>query len=292
MSLLTYINQPIFNLHVRQELRKWYRSFDGVDFWEFIRQNIDRECVRDDIDTAKWDQFLHDVALRFGAHPYPLDAIKSVIDGKSTFYFLPGRQFTPRAEGLYRYMGLDQFMKHNYRGRVITRDMRTLKALIDKRYITGTDMEGTIFGKQMAGRNYAVWCADDSLASETQGDKVRDQLGLKHIAGGYLVEIAYPLRLLESRNMKVCPPTVPDAFAEGADNWIWVKNRNSGGPGWGYTVDMSSGGAGAEGVPEALHEPFTVAPSEGASIRLRALNPFSKTPPQMDHSAMLGNVNL
>ena len=292
MSLLTYITAARFTSTAQHRLKSWYRSFDHVDFWEFIRQNIDRECLRNDIDTVIWDEFLDEVAAQYPARAHPLDTIKGAIDARAARFFLPGKTFIPNTPTLYRYMLLDQFMKHNYKGRVTTRDMAILKTLIDRRYITGADMEGTTFGKQVAGRSYAVWCADDSLASESDGEKVRDRVGLKHVTGGYLVEISYTTSLLDEHDVKVRPPTVPDAFAEGADNWIWVKNRNPGGPDWGYTVDMSAAPHGAEGVPEALHEPFRVAAGDGAQIGVRALTPFSRTPPQMDHQAMLSNLSL
>ncbi|HTU43587.1 MAG TPA: hypothetical protein VMF91_00895 [Bryobacteraceae bacterium] len=290
MSLLTYINKPVFTSAVQQQLRKWYGDLQGVHWWEFVRQNIDRECFRTDIDPTLWDQFLMDVAAQYPKSRHALNVMKAAVDAKSTTYFLPGRQFAPSAPQLYRYMLLDQFI--TYSTDISGVDMPTAKKMIDDGRITGTRMEGRVFGKQIGGRNYAVWCADDSLASETQGEKARDRLGLKHIAGGYILEIEYPLNLLRARNMKICPPTVPDVVAEGADNWIWVKNRKAGGPGWGYTVDMTGGGAGAEGIPEALHAPFTVGAGEGAGIRLRVLDPFSKTAPQMDHGQMVTNAGL
>jgi hypothetical protein len=291
MSVLSYIADPRFS-SVRWDLTNWYAHFAGIDYWEFIRQNIDRECIRSDIDSTKWDQFLNDVAAQYSTLRHPLDAIKAAIDGNSALYFLPGWPFRPNTTTLYRYMALDQFVKYNYKGGVMPGNVRTIKTLIDKGYITGADMEGTVWGKSIKGRDYAVWVSDGSLATESKGETVRDRVGLKHIAGGYLLEISYPSALLHERGMELYPPTAPDAFAEGADNWIWVKNRNAGGPDWGYTVDMTGGGAGAEGVPEALHAPFKIDPGDGARLALRVLDAFSKTPPQMDHYAMLNNGGI
>ena len=83
------------------------------------------------------------------------------------------------------------------------------------------------------------------MRAEQSGDVVRDKLGLKHIESGRIVEIAYSADFLRRVGIEFKAPTVLDASADGAGNWVWVKNKSAGGgPDWGYTVDMSAGGAG------------------------------------------------
>lgn len=295
MSLLLYISQRGFPPDIQRILTDWYEGFDGVARWEFIRRNIDRECVRQDIDTQVWDEFLREVADICSKVPpsNPLDPIKAAIDNHSPKpFFLPGLPFAPLPAPVYRYMLLEHFMRFNYRGRIQTRRLPALKTLIDQGLIDGSNLEGTTFGKRVAGRDFAVWFSDASLANVNSGETARDRLGLHHVHGGYLLEVSYPLELLEVRREKTAPPTVIDGLGENSDNWIWIKTRNPGGPGWGYSVDMSGGGAGAVGVPEAVHAPVEIAEGDGARIRIRALEPFASTAPQMDHAAMLQNENL
>jgi len=150
--------------------------------------------------------------------------------------------------------------------------------------LTGALMEGTFLGAP----GYPVWCTTDVYSTESDADRVRNDLGLFHMTGGYIVEVKYPTDLSGSLRA----PTFLDACSRSADNWIFVKNRDPGGPDWGYTAAMKPGGVFAKGTPEAVHPAIRISTAQGSNFTIRVLGPLMASPPGIVFGAALASPSL
>jgi hypothetical protein len=227
-----------------------------------------------------------------------LDSLK-VIDGviarKRARLLLPGKQINVSTDSLYRYMRLGDFAANNLKQFAIAveawhpfTDLDDCAEMIAKGIITGEDTEASVIGRP----GYPAWCTDGSLSTDSDADLIRNLLGLKHIEGGYVVEVRYPLALLDRVGQSLRAPTQLDASAGGAANWIFVKNRDRGGPDWGYTAQMCPDGVCRKGVPEAVHSPILISPGSGVEIGLRVLGPIKTLCPTVDYEATPENPDL
>jgi len=276
------------------DLQRWYEVFGDQPFWRWIRRNIDRECDRRDVYRIKWDRFLRELAAELvqkGVEEYrqqpclPVDLVIRADHSSNRHYFLlPGRKLRSGHPWLYRYISLDDF--HFYVSNPMAfRRMRLpqLASAINGGAVTGAVMENSIFGKPQS----PVWCTDGSLSLETAATIVRNRLALVPRTHGWVVEIKYPYGLLERQGECLRSPTFLDAARDGAcKNWIFVKNRNPGGPGWGYTVDMTRGGSCDRGAPEAVHAPIKIEAGRGGEIALRVLELIEDSLPQVNYREM------
>jgi hypothetical protein len=113
---------------------------------------------------------------------------------------------------------------------------------------------------------------------------VRDRLGLQHVDGGWLLEIRY------SQGVVLRAPTVLDALAGRDDNWVFLKSREPGGPGWGCTLDLRVRG-GQRGVPEAVHDAIEVPSEAEKKFSLRAIGDLRSTR-AVDFDEILANLEL
>jgi hypothetical protein len=129
------------------------------------------------------------------------------------------------------------------------------------------------------------------LRGGATGDSIRDALGLKHVEGGFLVELGYPIDSLCNRGESLRAPTVLDASASGPKNWIFLKNRAHGGPDWGYTAHVAASGILEQGPPEAVHRHFRIEGADAAQMTLSAIGPITRTPPPVDFERSFDNDN-
>lgn len=291
MPLQSYV-QSDQTLPSWASLQRWYQNFSDDPVHEWVRRNIDRECERHDIDQAVWAGFLRKV-VDYSDSNDPLEPINRILDRQNpgrTHFLLAGLPLRMPDHDLYRYVRLDALSKHLSPDTVpISRNLNRLAEAIANGAIGGTALEHSAIGRPES----VIWCTGSQLSAERNGDVVRDRLGLKHIESGRIVEIAYSPNLLLRGGIALRAPTVLDASAEGAANWVWVKNKQRGaGPDWGYTVDLSHGAAGARGCAEAVHESFELNPGSGSDIHLRVLDPLRTSPPGMDYRMMMNNTEL
>lgn len=315
-----------FPSEIYNRLKVWYRTFPSDGMRTLIQRNIDRECDRHDIDSVTWNTFLTQVAdeafprdqvipiaeslakasggpasdhmteaeLLFAGRALmdPVSVIDAVIKkGRSTFV-LRGHEIPihdwPRS---FNYMSLEAFRKHYLPPAVIMPmspglglamdpSIQTLAYLIRDGVISGSDLQGKAFGKPGG----PVWCTNGSLCGTQNATSIRDTLGLCHIDGGYLLEIGYNTAAIPQ---SIKAPTFLDASADGALNWIFVKNcETAGSPSHGYTAHLSGDQALRRGVPEAVHHPFVVC--DALDLRLTPLiEPISRSAPGVDYETVL-----
>jgi hypothetical protein len=279
---------------VWNRLRPWYEGLSGSDDLRLIQRNIDRECSRNDIEAEPWLDFLLEVSNARG-NANACDAIDSTLKNPARVrsYSLQGRELPRLAEGrqLYRFMRLAQILKYTLKEAPIPEEhnLDTLASAIGRGEITGAHLDGTVFGQE----DRPCWCTLSSPpAFRETADRVRDRLGLKHIDTGHLLEIAYPRELLDEAGAKLRAPTALDSWAGGASNWIFAKRRGSGGPDWGYSVDMNGGQGCTRGSTEAVHGAFRVPRGQGHRIGLRVHGPLSASSPSINYADLLRNPGV
>ena len=252
-------------------LEAWYNAFGSQSKSRLIQRNADREFgLRDDLTPVKkleflealahgWETLEDDVKKGSGRsyrdlgewHPdrfTPWDLVYRVVDKRLHDFVLQGGELRGPATGyLYRYVELGPFTRRLtlLRAKVAAPRLDVLAAAINRGWINGAHV------RSLGQDGYPVWCTDDSLSTEADPRAVRNRLGLDHVRGGWLLEIRYSYRLLEEQGLALRAPTVLDACACG-ENWVFVKNRNPGGPGWGYGLDIGVE-EGRQGGPEAVH---------------------------------------
>jgi len=187
-------------------------------------------------------------------------------------------------------MRLDHFLKHMLLPLpIVPSNYGALAAEISAGRITG----GNLASKQFGRADYPIWCTlSQPPLWRTTADRARDRFGLKHIDAGHLLEMEYPVGLLKSEGVSLKPPTVLDSWANGAANWIFAKRRGSGGPDWGYTVDIDGGGACGRGSTEAVHTTFLVPAGQGWKISLRVYGPVASSAPAINFGKLLSNVAI
>jgi hypothetical protein len=73
-------------------------------------------------------------------------------------------------------------------------DYTALANAINTGVVWGAHLDSKSFGRP----DYPTWCTlSDNPAWRANADRARDRFGLKHIDSGYLVEIDYPVGLLQ-----------------------------------------------------------------------------------------------
>ncbi len=272
-------------------LRPWYTALSARDDLQLIQRNIDRECNRSDIDQRVWLDFLLDVSAA-PASPDSCQTIDTVLQGKLSYYALAGKPLAKLTDPtfVYRFMRLDHFLKYMLPALpIVSIGYGTLAEQVNNGVVTGANLDSKPFGRT----GYPIWCTlSGSPNWRTSADRSRDRFGLKHIDSGHLVEMRYPIGLLSSVFVPLKAPTVLDSWAAGASNWIFAKKRGSGGPEWGYTVDLDGGGACGRGSTEAVHASFTVPAGQGWTIDLRAHGPIAASAPAVSYRALLVNPTI
>jgi hypothetical protein len=227
----------------------------------------------------------------------PLITLHAIASARSDVYTLRGGElpFTtcPR---LHRYVPISIFWEYNLQRMPISAQVgpvgphevgfqilasRIQSGIIDSSWIVGTSLGAT---------NRPVWCTDRSLLPGRTADNVRDALGLKHVGGGFLVEISYSVDALRDRSHNLRAPTVLDAAASDEENWIFLKNRVPGaGPDWGYTGSVSAGGILEQGPPEAVHSPFQITSKDASHMTLDATDSITSSFPGVNYLLTLEN---
>jgi len=252
----------------------WYEAFGAQSKSRLIQRNVDREFgVRDDLTAHKKLEFLEALADRWETlesdvatgssrsygdlgwwHPHrlaPWNVVTNLVNRRRRDFLLQGGELGRPATGyLYHYVELDLFTEW------LTLPYATLAAPPNLDALAAAINRGEINGAHVASLGkggFALWCTDDSLSTETDPRAVRNRLGLDHVRGGWLLEIRYPYRLIEEQGLALRAPTVLDACARGGDNWVFVKNHNTGGPDWGIALDLGVP-EGGKGGPEAVHD--------------------------------------
>jgi hypothetical protein len=270
-------------------LEKWYASFDADPHLDLIRRNLDRECECSEIDEVRFQIFLTHVANQ-ADDLAPCHCIKAAIKAHWDELLLPGLDVEPRGAFLYRYMLLEDFFEYNAKHLGPVLNWERAAEMINSGQIDGTVMEGSALGLS----DRPIWCTDESLQNQSDGDIVRNTLGLKHMEGGYIIEIAYPLEFVRKYARNLQAPTFLDACRVDPRNWIFVKRPPGAvaGATWGRTVVLTDDGAGAPGVPEVVHASFEIRVGEGSQVALRVLGPLKQSAPAMNFSAMLTNPSL
>lgn len=303
-----------------QRLQLWQAACNFDPQTMVIRRNLERECKRNDIQPDVWRSFLQDLIheiteilaySNYQERDYatgsewgdwfiaeaklltgtdsswidPLVVIDRVVQRRKSYFFMSGLEVvTPRTDFFYRYLPVRDFMRHHMHNHVFKEgNPGSVAELIKAGRITGSTMEGSTLGKPDYN---PVWCTNNSLSEENSADEIRNKLGLKSIEGGHLVEVKYG-RSMVLKSGCLRAPTFLDASASGAGNWIFSKNADDGGPGWGYTVHLCGENACKRGVPEAVHAPFKIDLGEGPELRLRTIGPLTSWPPGGGYQAIL-----
>jgi hypothetical protein len=229
----------------------------------------------------------------------PVSMMDEIVKNRRRHYILRGLSLPdstcPR---LYRYISLRSFWLHNlrklpfarvaYSGAPALVGLEKLAHCIGAGLINSSATVGTWLGRE----DYPVWCTNRSLLGALPADEIRNALGLKHIEGGFLVEISYPIDMLTSRGESLRAPTVLDASASADENWIFLKNANPGGPDWGYAARLTDNGVFDQGAPEAVHPPLRIEASDAPTVTLAVTGPISRSGPDVDFKATYLNNRI
>jgi hypothetical protein len=286
MSLQAYVTTRM-GAAAWASLQPWYDALRASADLQLIQRNIDRECFRGDITAHVWIDFLLDVSATH-TPPDACDTIDRVLGRRRSYFTLAGLPLTglQPTHNLFRFMRLDHVLKYMLTPLPITvGDYTALANTINTGVVWGAHLDSKPFGRP----DYPTWCTlSDYPAWRANADRARDRFGLKHIDSGHLVEICYPVGLLQDASIALKPPTVLDSWAGGASNWIFAKKRGAGGPDVGYTVDMD-GGVCRRGSTELVHGYFRVPAGGGSRIGLRVHGPLVQSSPAIDFGALLVN---
>ncbi len=289
MPFLNYIQNPSHGITPTEQraLRDWYSQFNGNPALELIQRNMDRECDRDDIDHVIYNDYLRQLSWYYRPnYPDPTDFIERAYGSPPSRYLLPGQSLQIANETLSRCMRLDHLVKYNLQkaGIPISYDMRGAIQALRSGVLNGSSLTGSVLGQM----NYPVWVSptEDISQSLSAGD-LRNLLGLVHIEFGHLVEISYPQNILLRGDRDLRAPTILDAIAKGAENWVFVKKSGGGGPDWGHTVNLSSR---SPGVKEAVHSPFLITWAISSRISLRYAGDITNSPPQIDYRQLMSHT--
>jgi hypothetical protein len=285
MSLAAYIAMKGFSQPERDTLSAWHATLALDDAWRLIQRNVDCECVRGDIDEPTFDDFLHQVAASYVPGRDPVEVIDRIFAVRRSSFVLAGRWLPVERGPLARFMRLDHFERYQLGPAVpISRDLRALKTALEGGIVTGAYLVGSTVGRS----GYPVWVTrgDDLPVGATAKD-LRDRLGLKHIDHGHLVEVRYADVAMGASHGMTRAPTVLDAAALGADNWIFAKRAGTGGPDWGHTVDLARA---TPDLPEAVHRDFCVTEAHAASMTVRYVGHIPSSPPSVNFGNLLGNL--
>lgn len=266
---------------------RWYGEFSADDALRLIQRNVDRECARQDIDHGVFEEYLKDLASKYVPNqPTPTDLMDTVFDARRPHFLLPGLPLVTSGGTLSRFMRLDHLVKYNlhHAGVPITYDLAGAIVAIRSGVLAGKDLQGSHMGRA----DFPVWVTEtDSLPTGASAQKLRDLLGLTHIAHGHLVKVTYPAGVLDTSHLALRAPTVLDAVAGGAENWIFAKRAGAGGPEWGHTVDLGSSSPGAK---EAVHRDFKVTAVKAPQIGLRYCGQIAMSPPQVSFQTLLSQI--
>jgi hypothetical protein len=246
-------------------LNGWHAAMAFDDAWLLIQRNYDRECDRSDIEEDPFNAFLREVASRYISSSNPIDVIDEIFEKRRSSFVLSGRPLPLRTAPLSRIMSLEGFVKYHLypTGTWIPVDLATVASHLTTGMLTGHDLVNSTVGRS----DYPTWVTrSGDIPAPATAEDLRNLLGLKHIQHGHLVEMQYPDMPSAGGCGMTRAPTVLDAAANEADNWIFAKRAGVGGPEWGHAVDLAASRA---GLPEAVHREFYVNPARAASISLR-----------------------
>jgi|GEM_PF-6270976 len=294
MSLLAYIRDPSHNFSATEQryLSQWYGQFASDPAWLLIQRNVDRECARNDIYHPTYIHYLRQLSRCYriaSPAPDPTSFMDKACKLAPSAYRLAGHPLPSTGERLIRCMRVDSLMKHNlYEAAIpITDDMPEVIQKLKNRTLNAAALVGSTLGES----GYPVWVSPErDIRPPLSADHLRDLLGLQHIQHGHMAKLIYPESVLASGTAGLRAPTILDAIAKGARNWVFAKRVHPGGPSWGHTIDLSSQ---RTGVREAVHFPFDITSSSvsGASpMSLDYVGLISRTPYAVNFVQLFNNT--
>jgi hypothetical protein len=240
-----------------------------------IRRRVLVEVVRDA--ARNW----HDQANR-GTLFNPAYAIRKVLDETPPrFPLCQGSPSLAAGSGCSRVLDSFTFFAHNIDiGRaqfyVSDRPPNHLLKVLERAGL------GDVAKGQMTSQRGFAWVTKSSAidnvrdvtSREQVADRLRDALGLSHLAGDDdLVEVRYPIA---PAGLDLRPPT----FMEGGPALVF--RCDTGADQWGRTLDLSDSGP---GFPEAVHRsiPFS------AEFSIRYLGNLNSSPPSVHWDQVYGD---
>ena len=238
-------------------LADWYDSLGGTPGTELLRINLDRECQREDLDPAVWQELLRRLAAAQPSAADPYTALRQVVEEDPGLFMLRGR----RIDGpltLRRYL-----RARDFEALLVAPSPTTAWGDVN----LGLGLENKLLGRP--GR--PVWCSDATYAAENDPHVISTDLWVN--PEEHIVEIAYTSDALMPDNF-VRVATVPDIYWY-EPTFANVKKPAEGASGWGHTVRLDDPSL-RDRAPSAVHAPLRLLAARTKNISLRVVR--SATP--------------
>lgn len=210
-------------------LSAWYEALKATPSGQLLRVNLDRECLRNDLERDLWSEFLNRLSEAGPSTQEPFGAVTKLVQSSGARYLLRGRRIDTKEE-LCRYLRLRHLlaMAKATSGSSVASEVSTMAG-----QLAAEDSNTLRIGEVLLGRpGGPSWCTTASYGEPRKAAELAGDLW-DGAPGEPVVEIRYKAETLAPEDyLRVA--TVPDIYSgrveeanilkpePGAGDWCWT----------------------------------------------------------------------
>lgn len=243
-------------------LAKWYEALKATPAGQLLRLNLDRECLRNDLERDLWPEFLNRLAEAGPSLEEPFAALIKLVQTSGARYLLRGRRIDTNEE-LCRYLRLRHMLQ-------LAKASRGPAGAADVSSLAAEDSNTLRIGEVLLGRpGGPSWCTKATYSQFRTAAELAAAIW-DGAPGEPLVEIRYTTDTLAQEDfLRVA--TVPDIYSGRVEEANILKPEPGAGD-WCWTVHIEAGPDWKPLAPSAVHPTLKLSAAMGQALKLRVVS--------------------
>ncbi|MGJ5818030.1 SIR2 family NAD-dependent protein deacylase [Paludibaculum fermentans] len=248
-----------------EKLHAWYESLGTTAHGQLLRVNLDRECLREDLERDLWNDLLQRLAAAGPTPEQPFEALTDLVQSSGSRYLLRGRRIET-TEVLCRYMRLRHLLAMAKASSAQTASAIGSSAV---KRVEAEDSNTLRIGEVLLGRpGGPSWCTTaiygQSKSAGTLAGDLWDGAPAESI-----VEIRYGAETL-TRDDYLRLATVPDIYSGRVEEANILKAAPGEGD-WCWTIHVKDAPQWKLLAPCAVHPTLKLSGATSQSLQLRVV---------------------
>ncbi len=247
-----------------EKLSGWHEALKATPAGQLLHVNLDRECLRNDLDRELWSEFLQRLAESDPSPDQPFDALTKLVQSSGTRYLLRGRRIETQ-EALCRYMRL----RHLLSMAKATGGRTGADASVALSQVAAEDSNTLRIGEVLLGRpGGPSWCTTASYGEFRNAAALAGDLW-DGAPGEAVVEIRYTADTLAPEDyLRVA--TVPDIYSGRVEEANILKPEPGAGD-WCWTIHIDDAPNWKLLAPCGVHPTLKLSGAMGQALKLRVV---------------------
>lgn len=247
-------------------LSAWYEALKTTPSGQLLRVNLDRECLRNDIERDLWSEFLNRLSEAGPSPQEPFGALTKLVQSSGARYLLRGRRMETKEE-LCRYLRLRHLlaMAKASRGPSVASEVSSMAG-----QLAAEDSNTLRIGEVLLGRpGGPSWCTTASYGERQKAAELTSDLW-DGAPGEPVVEIRYKAETLAPEDyLRVA--TVPDIYSGRVEEANILKPEPGAGD-WCWTIHVADAPKWKQLAPCGVHPTLKLSGAVDQALKLRVVS--------------------